>query len=63
MNRLNASIGQTFNGVPPVTASIGVVSFAATKSTAEELLRRADQAMYEAKRAGKDRVVSVLLSD
>lgn len=63
LNRLNASIGQTFNGVPPVTASIGVVSFAGTKSTAEELLRRADQAMYEAKRAGKDRVVSVLLSD
>ncbi len=61
--RLSEGVRQAFDGVPTVTASIGVVSFADTTATAEELLRRADQAMYEAKRAGKDRVVSVQLPE
>jgi diguanylate cyclase (GGDEF)-like protein len=61
--RLSEGIRHAFNGAPAITASIGIVSFLDTKATAEELLRRADQAMYEAKRAGKDRVVSVQLPE
>lgn len=59
--RLAAGLRQVFKGTPTVTASIGVVSCSAPESNADELLRRADQAMYEAKRAGKDRVVQVAL--
>ena len=41
-----------------VTASFGVATLDATMVTAEPLIRRADDAMYEAKRAGKDRIVA-----
>jgi diguanylate cyclase (GGDEF)-like protein len=57
--RLNDSLRKAFDGSTAVTASMGVVSFSNTPASAEDLLRRADQAMYEAKRAGKDRVVHV----
>jgi diguanylate cyclase (GGDEF)-like protein len=50
-----------FKGTPNVTASIGVVSCMATDASTDDLLRRADQAMYDAKKAGKDRVVQVAL--
>jgi diguanylate cyclase (GGDEF)-like protein/PAS domain S-box-containing protein len=40
-----------------VTASIGVATFASGKTTADDLLADADIAMYEAKDAGRDRVV------
>lgn len=59
--RLAASLRKVFKGTPTVTASIGVVSCAAPEANTDELLRRADQAMYEAKRSGKDRVVQVAL--
>lgn len=59
--RLNETLRAAFDGTPAVTASIGVVSFGATPVTADDVLRRADQAMYEAKRMGKDRVVHVRL--
>ena len=39
-----------------VTASIGLASFPAQASDAEGLFRRADDAMYAAKRAGRNRV-------
>jgi diguanylate cyclase (GGDEF)-like protein len=55
--RLAHAIRTVFHGTPSVTASIGVVATAGSDVSAEQLLRRADQAMYEAKRAGKDRVV------
>jgi two-component system cell cycle response regulator len=41
-----------------VTISTGVAITGAAKETAEELLRRADEALYEAKRAGRNRVVT-----
>jgi diguanylate cyclase (GGDEF)-like protein len=42
---------------PPVTASFGVAAFPAARN-AEELLSAADGALYRAKAAGKNRVVS-----
>jgi diguanylate cyclase (GGDEF)-like protein len=59
--RLAAGLRTGFKGTPSVTASIGVVSCATADANTDELLRRADQAMYEAKRAGKDRVVQVTI--
>ncbi|HVH68803.1 MAG TPA: diguanylate cyclase [Gemmatimonadales bacterium] len=60
-SRLVAGIRIVFRGTPSVTASIGVVSVAGTEAGTDELIRKADQAMYEAKRAGKDRVVQVAM--
>ncbi|MDR7069233.1 diguanylate cyclase (GGDEF)-like protein [Pseudoxanthomonas japonensis] len=40
-----------------VTASIGLATLIADDADAASLLRRADEAMYRAKRAGRDRVV------
>jgi diguanylate cyclase (GGDEF)-like protein len=59
--RLATGIRTAFRGTPSVTASIGVVSVTGTEAGTDELLRKADQAMDEAKRAGKDRVVQVAL--
>lgn len=59
--RLVASLRNVFKGTPSVTASIGVVSCMATDASTDDLLRRADQAMYDAKKAGKDRVVQVAI--
>jgi diguanylate cyclase (GGDEF)-like protein len=59
--RLVAGLRNVFKGTPNVTASIGVVSCTATDANTDDLLKRADQAMYDAKRMGKDRVVQVAL--
>lgn len=59
--RLVAGLRDVFKGTPNVTASIGVVSCTATDASTDDLLRRADQAMYDAKKMGKDRVVQVAL--
>lgn len=59
--RLVTGIRTVFRGTPSVTASIGVVAVAGTEAGSDELLRKADQAMYEAKRAGKDRVFQVAM--
>lgn len=59
--RLVAGLRNVFKGTPNVTASIGVVSCTATDASTDDVLRRADQAMYDAKRMGKDRVVQVAL--
>ncbi len=60
-DRLATGIRTVFRGTPSVTASIGVVAVGGTEAGADELLHAADQAMYEAKRTGKDRVVRVTL--
>jgi diguanylate cyclase (GGDEF)-like protein len=60
-NRLVSGIRTVFRGTPSVTASIGVVAVSGTEAGSDELLRKADQAMYEAKRSGKDRVVQVAM--
>jgi diguanylate cyclase (GGDEF)-like protein len=59
--RLAVSLAAAFRGSPAVTASIGVVSCSATTAEADDVIRRADQAMYEAKRTGKNRVVNVAM--
>ncbi len=59
--RLASTLRGVFKGTPTVTASIGVVSCASAEANTDDLLRRADQAMYDAKRAGKDRVVLVTI--
>ena len=62
--RLRRSIGdQLFQvsadvGELPVTISIGVAITGAAKETGEDLLRRADEALYEAKRTGRNRIVT-----
>ena len=59
--RLIAGLRTVFKGTPNVTASIGVVSCTSTDASTDDLLRRADQAMYDAKKSGKDRVVQVAI--
>jgi two-component system, cell cycle response regulator len=41
----------------PVTASVGVANLQGSDDTLEKLLKRADQALYTAKREGRNRVV------
>lgn len=60
-SRLVAGIRTVFRGTPSVTASIGVVAVSGTEAGSDELLRKADQAMYAAKQSGKDRVVQVAM--
>jgi len=42
----------------PITVSIGLSAFPVDGADAQELVKKADKAMYEAKRAGRNRVVS-----
>jgi len=42
----------------PVTASVGVASLDMPNDTSETIFKRADQALYAAKRTGRNRVVS-----
>ena len=42
----------------PVTVSIGIATLASGEETAEVLLKRADEAVYRAKRDGRNRVVA-----
>ena len=60
-DRLAAGLRSVLNGSPAVTASIGVVSPITQETDTDTIMRRADQAMYEAKKTGKNRVVAVPL--
>ncbi|MFO1090130.1 MAG: PleD family two-component system response regulator [Hyphomicrobiales bacterium] len=41
----------------PITISVGIASFASANDTLEEMLKRADDALYKAKREGRNRVI------
>ena len=56
-NRLQTRLRKVDAGPPPLTVSIGIASLSPTTPNWERLLARADDAMYAAKRAGKDRAV------
>jgi two-component system cell cycle response regulator len=62
--RLRKSVEMTmFNvsrapGKLPVTISIGIAASQGSGDTAEKLLHRADQALYKAKRDGRNRVIA-----
>jgi diguanylate cyclase (GGDEF)-like protein len=43
--------------IGPVTLSIGVAAYPQHGSTAEEIIRVADTALYRAKREGRNRVI------
>ena len=43
------------DGVPPITVSIGIAACPEHGSSAEDLLRRSDEALYRSKRSGKNR--------
>ena len=56
--RLRNEVRQTYRDAPyDLTASIGIASFPAHDQTMEGLLRCADEALYAAKRLGRDRSV------
>ncbi|MBE0533167.1 MAG: GGDEF domain-containing protein [Rhodospirillales bacterium] len=58
-NRLRAAVEDLhLGGLPaPITISIGISQFLAGETTVEAALSRADQALYAAKRSGRNRVV------
>jgi two-component system, cell cycle response regulator len=49
---------QKGKGTIDVTISIGIAALAVADDTAETILKRADQALYRAKRDGRNRVVA-----
>ncbi len=49
--------GHTFGSLPPITVSIGCTDYIGGE-TPESFIERADNALYDAKRTGKDRVCS-----
>lgn len=53
--RLRRAIGEADNPVP-ITASAGVATFPTHAADPERLIAAADEALYESKRAGRDRV-------
>ncbi len=56
--RLRETIADDTSSHDPVTVSIGTATFPTDADSKAELLEKADAAMYEAKRAGRDRVVA-----
>lgn len=50
---------QPVAGAVPVTLSMGVAEVSVAASSFDDLLARADEALYEAKKAGRNRVVTI----
>jgi diguanylate cyclase (GGDEF)-like protein len=46
-----------FENLPSVTVSLGIATFPHDGTDPEDLIKKADAAMYAAKRAGRDQVV------
>lgn len=46
-----------FDNLPPITISLGIATYPFDGENAEDLIKKADAAMYAAKRAGRNRVV------
>ncbi len=53
----------TEKSLPQLTASIGVASFPAHGHTPEEVIQASDKALYESKRAGRNRVTGAAISE
>ncbi len=56
-NRLRMKLVQHLPGGGTVTVSIGVASCGKTTKTYRDLVEKADAALYQAKKGGKNRVV------
>jgi diguanylate cyclase (GGDEF)-like protein len=64
--RIQTAVGETVYHADdrPVTVSIGIAGVPEHAATAEDVLRVADEALYRAKRSGRDRVeIAALLDD
>jgi diguanylate cyclase (GGDEF)-like protein/PAS domain S-box-containing protein len=55
--RIQTALSQQAQGPAPLTVSVGASSMTEEIASWEQLLRSADDAMYEAKRSGKNRVI------
>ena len=53
--RIQQRLADVLGDHPPATISVGIAEHRA-KDTAESLLRRADQALYQSKQPGRDRI-------
>jgi len=51
---------QRLDGQPPLTVSLGVAASDRPTDTVSAMLRRADAALYDAKRAGRNRVIALV---
>ncbi|MFD2232275.1 GGDEF domain-containing protein [Phaeospirillum tilakii] len=55
--RAATEAGQGLDGLPPMTVSLGLSSLRPGETAIDPALSRADQALYQAKRGGRNRVV------
>ena len=64
LDRLRGRLSQALAGAPqPVTTTIGAVVFTTAPGSVEAMVRGADERMYAAKAAGKNRIVLEVVDD